>query len=52
MITFISSLFPGSISDKCLTRQSGVLELLEEGDSVMADRGFDIEEDLMLRGVS
>lgn len=52
VITFISSLFPGSISDKCLTRQSGVLELLEEGDSVMADRGFDIEEDLMLRGVS
>ena len=52
VITFVSSLFSGSISDKCLTRQSGVLDLLEEGDSVMADRGFDIEEDLMLRGVS
>ena len=52
VITFVSSLFSGSISDKCLTRHSGVLDLLEEGDSVMADRGFDIEEDLMLRGVS
>ena len=51
VITFVSSLFPGSISDKALTRQIGMLDLLEEGDSVMADRGFDIEEDLLLRGV-
>ena len=41
----------GSISDKALTRQSGLLDLLQPGDSVMADRGFDIEDDLMLRGV-
>ena len=52
MITFVSSLFPVSISDKALTTQSGVLDLLEEGDSVMADRGFDIEVDLLLRGVN
>lgn len=50
-VTFISDLFPGSISDKELTRQSGILKLLEKGDSVMADRGFDIEEDLDLLGV-
>lgn len=46
-----SSLFPGCISDKELTRRSGILDLLEPGDSVMADRGFDIEEDLILCGV-
>ena len=51
VITFVSSLYPGSISDKELTRQSGILDLLESGDSVMADRGFDIEDDLILRGV-
>ena len=51
VITFVSSLFPGCISDKELTRRSGLLHLLEPGDSVMADRGFDIEEDLLLRGV-
>ena len=51
VITFVSSLFPGSISDKELTRQSGLLKLLEPGDSIMADRGFDIEEDLVLIGV-
>ena len=39
-VTFISDLYPGSISDKELTRRSGILDLLEEGDSVMADRGF------------
>lgn len=51
VVTFVSPLFSGSISDKSLTRKSGVLDLLEEGDSVMADRGFDIEEDLLLIGV-
>lgn len=51
VITFISSLYPGSISDKELTRRCGILDLLEPGDSVMADRGFDIEEDLALHGV-
>ena len=51
VITFVSSLYPGSISDKELTRQSGILDLLNCGDSVMADRGFDIEDDLILRGV-
>ena len=50
-ITFVSSLFSGSISDKELTRQSGILALLEKGDSIMADRGFDIEVDLIPLGV-
>ena len=49
-IVFVSDLFPGSISDKESTRRCGILNLLESGDSVMADRGFDIEEDLVLLG--
>ena len=44
-------MYPGSISDKELTRQSGILDLLNCGDFVMVDRGFDIEDDLILRGV-
>ena len=51
VVTFISSLYSGSISDKELTRRSGILDHLEPGDSVMADRGFNIEDDLLLRGV-
>ena len=50
-VTFVSSLYPGSISDKELTKQSGLLALLEEGDSVMADKGFEIEDDLIINGV-
>lgn len=37
-ITFVSDLYPGSNSDRKLTLNSGVLQLLENGDSVMADR--------------
>ena len=35
--TFVSDLYFGSIYNKELTRQSGVLSLLEKGDAVMAD---------------
>ena len=50
-VTFISKLFPGSITDKVLTQKSGLLELLDRGDCIMADRGFDIQDDLTPLGV-
>ena len=45
-ISFISSLFDGSISDKAIVKQSGFLQkaFWDSGDSVMADRGFQIQE--------
>ena len=43
-VSFVSSLYTGSISDKEITRCCGLLDLLENNDSVMADKGFDIED--------
>ena len=45
-LTFVSELYPRNTSDKQLTNDCGILELLEPGDEVMADRGFEIENDL------
>ena len=51
IITFVSKLYAGSISDKELTRCSGIMDLLQPGDSVIADHGFDIQDELAIRGV-
>ncbi|CAM4577686.1 unnamed protein product [Leuciscus chuanchicus] len=51
-VTFVSSLFTGSISDRELTERSGLLDLLEPGDGCMADKGFTIEKLLADRGAT
>ena len=50
-VTFVSDLFTGRCSDKQIVRASGILDLLEKEDDVMADRGFEIEE-LLREGVT
>ena len=51
-VTFVSDLYTGSISDKEVTKKSGILSLLEEGDMVIADKGFLIKDLLSERQVS
>ena len=48
---FVSKLFTGCISDKELVRQSGFLDVLEEGDVIMADKGFNIQDLLAIHSV-
>ena len=42
-VSFTPPLKTGSISDEEIVRQSGLLDLHEEGDAVMADKGFVIQ---------
>jgi len=51
VISYVSKLYPGSISDKAIVQQSGLLNHLTAGDMVMADKGFVIR-DLVPNGVS
>nr|XP_033503863.1 uncharacterized protein LOC117270382 [Epinephelus lanceolatus] len=44
LVTFFLLLYTGSISDKEITKISGILPLLEPGNEVMADKGFLIED--------
>lgn len=59
-VIFISDLFTGSVSDKAITVQSGFYEHLKtlkdhcyinEGDGIMADKGFTIKEELKELGL-
>ena len=45
-VSFASDLYTGRTSDKQATRNCGIINLLEEGDTIMADKGFDIADDL------
>lgn len=51
-VTFVSSLYTGSISDKEIFQRSGLLDLLEVNDSVMADKGFNIGDLLAVKQVA
>ena len=44
MITFISHLYSGHVSDKTIPQNCSLIDLLEAGDVVMPDKGFDIQD--------
>jgi len=51
VITYISDCYPGSISDKAIVQDCGIVEQLVPGDMVLADKGFLIS-DLLPAGVT
>lgn len=44
VITYVSKLYPGSISNKAIVRQFGFLNHLTARDMVLADKGFVIQD--------
>lgn len=51
-ITYVSELFPGSSSDKVITKDSGVLSHMLAGDLILCDKGFLISDLCAPLGVS
>jgi len=51
VISFVSECYEGSISDKKLVEVSGLLDKLDTGDEIMADKGFLIQDILAPIGV-
>ena len=43
-LTFVSTLYTGNMSDVEITQLCGLIDLVEDGDSVMGDKGFLIEK--------
>ena len=43
-VSFVSDLYVGSVTDKDITRDCGILDLCEPGDQIMADKGFEIQD--------
>ena len=52
VLCFVSDLLPGSTSDKEKTVLSVFLEKLNHGDQVMADKGFNCQDELAFVGAS
>ena len=48
-VTFLSDYYSGRSSDKFITADSGFYDCLDVCDEVMADRGFQIKEEPMLK---
>ena len=52
VLCYISRVYGGAASDKFITTDCGFLEHLQKGDQIMADKGFDIHDEVEKRGAA
>ena len=52
VLSYVSDFFPGSTSDREITVQSNFLKILNAGDAVMADKGFNVQDELASVGAT
>lgn len=52
LISYVSECYGGSVSDRQITERSALLDLCDKGDSIMADRGFNVQDIFASRGVA
>lgn len=50
-VGFISKAYVGRTSDKFIMNHCGLMNLLSPGDQVLADRGFSINDEMLLRSI-
>jgi hypothetical protein len=51
-ISYISEAWGGRTTDRHIVRETGFLDKIDAGDIILADRGFTIREDVLLRHAS
>jgi hypothetical protein len=51
-LSFVSDLWLGSISDQQIVLRSGLLDLVDKGEAIMADKGFDMARHTTEKGIA
>lgn len=52
LITYCSPAYAGSVSDRQIVERSRLLQSCNQGDSIMADRGFNVQDLFISKGVN
>ena len=52
LVSYVSEAYGGSVSDRQMIERSNLLEIVEPGDVVMADKGFNVQDLFALKDVT